>query len=63
MKDNFNVDEKGQLTKDGFLQMYHMQTEGGSFLESFKRVAPEETWADLQKLGYDRSFKLSLTKQ
>ncbi|GJJ77318.1 hypothetical protein EMPS_09677 [Entomortierella parvispora] len=43
-----DLDDKGQLTKKGFLQMYNLQTSS----------EPEETWKDLQKHGYDSSLKL-----
>ncbi|KAG0044855.1 hypothetical protein BGZ83_009884 [Gryganskiella cystojenkinii] len=43
-----DLDDKGYLTKKGFLQMYNLQTSS----------EPEETWKDLQKHGYDSSLKL-----
>ncbi|KAG0263464.1 hypothetical protein BG011_008757 [Mortierella polycephala] len=44
----FDLDDKGQLTLKGFLQMYNLQTTS----------EPEETWKDLQKHGYDTKLKL-----
>ncbi|KAF9933734.1 hypothetical protein FBU30_004535 [Linnemannia zychae] len=43
-----DLDEKGQLTLKGFIQMYNLQTSS----------EPEETWKDLQKHGYDNNLKL-----
>ncbi|KAF9108960.1 hypothetical protein BGX29_000048 [Mortierella sp. GBA35] len=43
-----DLDDKGQLTLKGFLQMYNLQTTS----------EPEETWKDLQKHGYDTTLKL-----
>ncbi|KAF9172421.1 hypothetical protein BGX21_003821 [Mortierella sp. AD011] len=43
-----DLDDKGQLTLKGFLQMYNLQTSS----------EPEETWKDLQKHGYDTKLKL-----
>ncbi|KAG0367235.1 hypothetical protein BC939DRAFT_441039 [Gamsiella multidivaricata] len=43
-----DLDERGQLTLKGFLQMYNLQTSS----------EPEETWKDLQKHGYDTKLKL-----
>ncbi|KAG0302225.1 hypothetical protein BGZ98_007683, partial [Dissophora globulifera] len=43
-----DLDESGQLTLKGFLQMYNLQTSS----------EPEETWKDLQKHGYDTKLKL-----
>ncbi|KAF9123353.1 hypothetical protein BGW39_009022 [Mortierella sp. 14UC] len=43
-----DLDDKGQLTLKGFLQMYNLQTSS----------EPEETWKDLQKHGYDTNLKL-----
>jgi len=48
IQENFNVNEKGYLTLEGFLEMYHTQTS----------AEPEETWKDLQAQGYDNSLKL-----
>ncbi|KAG0319287.1 hypothetical protein BGZ97_002459 [Linnemannia gamsii] len=43
-----DLDNKGQLTLKGFLQMYNLQTSS----------EPAETWKDLQKHGYDTNLKL-----
>ncbi|KAF9361991.1 hypothetical protein BGX26_008163 [Mortierella sp. AD094] len=43
-----DLDDKGQLTLKGFLQMYNLQTTS----------EPAETWKDLQKHGYDTKLKL-----
>ncbi|KAF9998151.1 hypothetical protein BGZ80_000168 [Entomortierella chlamydospora] len=43
-----DLDDKGQLTLKGFLQMYNLQTSS----------EPSETWKDLQKHGYDTKLKL-----
>ncbi|KAG0002403.1 hypothetical protein BGZ65_002659 [Modicella reniformis] len=44
----FDLDNNGNLTIKGFLQMYNLQTSS----------EPEETWKDLQKHGYDANLKL-----
>jgi Ca2+-binding EF-hand superfamily protein len=41
IKENFEVNDKGWLTRDGFVDMYHLQT----------MADPEETWNDLKKHG------------
>ena len=41
----FDTDARGNLTLKGFEQMYLMQT----------NHQPDDTWRDLEKLGYDRS--------
>ncbi|KAF9112159.1 hypothetical protein BGX27_003895 [Mortierella sp. AM989] len=43
-----DLDDNGQLTLKGFLQMYNLQTSS----------EPEETWKDLQKHGYDTKLRL-----
>ncbi|KAG2172705.1 hypothetical protein INT43_000052 [Umbelopsis isabellina] len=44
----FEVTEGGNLTTNGFMQMYHLQTQND----------PEETWKDLKTYGYDDSLNL-----
>ncbi len=46
IKDNFETDDNGNLTKRGFLEMYQLQT----------LSEPQETWRDLQKHGYNEHF-------
>ncbi len=46
IKTYFKLDEKGNLTLEGFLDMYHMQTSAD----------PKETWKDLRKFGYDKKL-------
>ncbi|KAF9168304.1 hypothetical protein DFQ27_002392 [Actinomortierella ambigua] len=48
-----DVNEKGHLTRKGFLQMYNLQTPND----------PEETWKDLQKHGYDANLKLVASRR
>ncbi|KAG0226914.1 hypothetical protein BGW41_004022 [Actinomortierella wolfii] len=48
-----DVNDKGHLTKKGFLQMYNLQTPND----------PEETWKDLQKHGYDSNLKLVASRR
>ena len=43
--ENFDINDKKQLKKSGFIQMYSLQT----------MSEPEETWKDLQSLGYSLS--------
>ncbi|KAJ2358895.1 hypothetical protein IWW50_003081 [Coemansia erecta] len=42
--DYLKCDERGWLLKEGFLQMYSLQTASGD---------TDETWRDLKKHGYD----------
>ncbi|KAJ3107658.1 hypothetical protein HDU97_003652 [Phlyctochytrium planicorne] len=51
LKKSFNVDENGNLTRRGFLEMYQLQTMSD----------PDETWRDLIKHGY--SVKLQLIRR
>ncbi|KAJ3414919.1 hypothetical protein HDV05_005868 [Chytridiales sp. JEL 0842] len=51
LKKSFNVDANGNLTRQGFLEMYQLQTLSD----------PNETWRDLIKHGY--SVRLSLVKR
>ncbi|KAI8579664.1 hypothetical protein K450DRAFT_240923 [Umbelopsis ramanniana AG] len=44
----FEVTEEGNLTTNGFMQMYHLQTQND----------PEETWKDLKTYGYDDNLDL-----
>ncbi|CAM0140742.1 hypothetical protein VKS41_008010 [Umbelopsis sp. WA50703] len=44
----FEVTEGGNLTTNGFMQMYHLQTQND----------PEETWKDLKTYGYDDNLNL-----
>lgn len=46
--DNLEHNSKGQLTLQGFLDFYHLQTTSH----------PDETWKDLKKLGYDDKLEL-----
>ncbi|KAH7107541.1 hypothetical protein BKA62DRAFT_683700 [Auriculariales sp. MPI-PUGE-AT-0066] len=48
MKEYLDVDEQGNLTYKGFLQIYTLQTENDE----------EETWRDLSSHGFDRSLQL-----
>lgn len=47
IKKKFQVNKKGWLTIEGFMQLYLSQTAGG----------PEETWKDMQRLGFDQYLK------
>jgi Ca2+-binding EF-hand superfamily protein len=47
IKTHFQKDDKGNLTQEGFLEMYHMQTSAD----------PKETWKDLKKLGYNKKLE------
>lgn len=46
IRDNFDVDNQGRLTVNGFLEMYQLQTLSD----------PEETLNDLKKHGFDENF-------
>ncbi|UZJ55006.1 hypothetical protein CBS101457_004326 [Exobasidium rhododendri] len=48
MKEYLDVDEKGNLTFDGFCEMYHLQSGGDA----------DETWKDLKALGYNDQLQL-----
>ncbi|KAF9975740.1 hypothetical protein BGZ73_000490 [Actinomortierella ambigua] len=48
-----DTNDKGHLTRKGFLQMYNLQTPND----------PEETWKDLQKHGYDANLKLVASRR
>ncbi|ORY06716.1 hypothetical protein K493DRAFT_203001 [Basidiobolus meristosporus CBS 931.73] len=52
IKDNFDINDDGHLTKKGFYQMYHLQT----------LSEPEETWKDLKKHGYNDQLELTEEK-
>ena len=45
----FHVNEAGNLTLKGFLQMYHTQTV----------ARPRDTWQDLKALGFDATLTVS----
>jgi hypothetical protein len=45
----FNTDKRGQLTRKGFLEMYHMQTV----------ARPSDTRKDMRALGFDAQLKPS----
>ena len=47
IKTYFKLDKNGNLTLNGFMEMYHMQTSS----------EPKETWRDLQKLGYNKKLE------
>ncbi|KAG8732901.1 hypothetical protein FRC11_010212 [Ceratobasidium sp. 423] len=53
MKDTLDVDERGNLTFDGFIQIYQLQTENDE----------EETWRDLSAHGFDRNLNLVSTRR
>ena len=46
--DNLEHNKEGQLTLQGFLDFYHLQTTSH----------PDETWKDLKKLGYNEKLEL-----
>ncbi|KAI9096156.1 hypothetical protein DFS34DRAFT_624178 [Phlyctochytrium arcticum] len=43
LKESFDVTKEGNLTLDGFIDMYHLQTLSDE----------DETWKDLKKFGYN----------
>ncbi|KAJ1031849.1 hypothetical protein NDA13_002235 [Ustilago tritici] len=43
IKEFLDTDEEGNLSFRGFVEMYHLQSDND----------PEETWKDLDKLGFD----------
>ncbi|PIA12650.1 hypothetical protein COEREDRAFT_83988 [Coemansia reversa NRRL 1564] len=47
--ENLKCTKEGFLLKEGFIQLYHLQTASGD---------DEETWKDLKKHGYDNYLKL-----
>jgi Ca2+-binding EF-hand superfamily protein len=47
IKDAFDVNEKEDLTKKGFFEMYHLQT----------LSEPKETWKDIKKHGYNKNLQ------
>ncbi|KAJ2796411.1 hypothetical protein H4R20_005536 [Coemansia guatemalensis] len=49
IRSNLKCTKEGMLLKEGFIQLYHLQTASGD---------DEETWKDLKKHGYDDSLKL-----
>ncbi|KAF8610105.1 hypothetical protein BDV93DRAFT_6713 [Ceratobasidium sp. AG-I] len=53
MRDTLDVTEKGDLTFEGFLQIYQLQTENDE----------EETWRDLSAHGFDRNLNLVSTRR
>ncbi|QRV86079.1 EF-hand 1, calcium-binding site protein [Ceratobasidium sp. AG-Ba] len=53
MRDTLDVTERGDLTFDGFLQIYQLQTENDE----------EETWRDLSAHGFDRNLNLVSTRR
>ncbi|CAE6433359.1 unnamed protein product [Rhizoctonia solani] len=53
MKDTLDVDERGNLTFNGFIQIYQLQTENDE----------EETWRDLSAHGFDRNLHLVSTRR
>ncbi|KAF8343938.1 uncharacterized protein EI90DRAFT_3114585 [Cantharellus anzutake] len=48
LRDSLDVTQDGHLTFQGFLQLYHLQTESDE----------EETWHDLTAHGFDRDLNL-----
>ncbi|KDQ18030.1 hypothetical protein BOTBODRAFT_29342 [Botryobasidium botryosum FD-172 SS1] len=48
MVDFLDMDDDGNLTFKGFLQIYQLQTENDE----------DETWRDLEKHGFDRALEL-----
>lgn len=53
LKDHFGLDDNGNLTLQGFLDFYQIQSISDE----------EETWKDLQSHGYDRHLHLISTKE
>jgi len=53
LKDMLDVNDDGNLTFKGFLQIYQLQTENDE----------EETWKDLSTHGFDRSLSLASTRR
>eukprot|EP01119_Soliformovum_irregulare_P009332 TRINITY_DN22576_c0_g1_i1.p2 TRINITY_DN22576_c0_g1~~TRINITY_DN22576_c0_g1_i1.p2 ORF type:complete len:116 (-),score=35.16 TRINITY_DN22576_c0_g1_i1:148-495(-) len=47
--ESFDVNSKDELSKKGFIELFHLQTQGDK----------NETWRDIQKLGYNRNFERS----
>ncbi|CAE6503550.1 unnamed protein product [Rhizoctonia solani] len=53
MKDTLDVTDQGNLTFNGFIQIYQLQTENDE----------EETWRDLSAHGFDRNLNLVSTRR
>ena len=53
IKDNFEIDNNNNLTLDGFMQMYSLQT----------LSEPSETWKDLETHGYNRYLELETNEE
>lgn len=51
IREYMDVNEDGNLTLKGFMQIYQLQTENDE----------NETWKDLQKHGFDRTLKFQST--
>ncbi|KAJ2080451.1 hypothetical protein H4R24_003062 [Coemansia sp. RSA 988] len=49
IRTNLQCTKEGSLLKEGFIQLYHLQTVSGD---------DEETWKDLKRHGYNDSLKL-----
>jgi hypothetical protein len=45
-KTNFETNDEGNLTREGFFQIYSLQTINGA----------DETWKDLKQLGYNENL-------
>ncbi|KAG8728355.1 hypothetical protein FRC12_021815 [Ceratobasidium sp. 428] len=53
MRDTLDVTDQGDLTFNGFIQIYQLQTENDE----------EETWRDLSAHGFDRNLNLVSTRR
>ncbi|KAJ1734931.1 hypothetical protein LPJ72_002124 [Coemansia sp. Benny D160-2] len=53
IRSNLMCTKDGKLRKEGFLQMYNLQTNAGD---------EDETWKDLKKHGYDENLVLIKAK-
>mmetsp|Transcript_5447 Transcript_5447/g.6627 ORF Transcript_5447/g.6627 Transcript_5447/m.6627 type:complete len:130 (-) Transcript_5447:235-624(-) len=53
IKENFQHNDAGDLTLNGFLQLYSLQT----------MSEPSETWKDLKAHGYDSYLELNTEEQ
>ncbi|KAJ1955746.1 hypothetical protein EC988_001716 [Linderina pennispora] len=49
IRENLECTENGDLLREGFVQLYNLQTNAGD---------EEETWKDLKKHGYDDNLNL-----
>ncbi|KAJ1945406.1 hypothetical protein FBU59_002318 [Linderina macrospora] len=49
IRENLECTEAGDLLREGFIQLYNLQTNAGD---------EEETWKDLKKHGYDDNLDL-----